>query len=192
MLGRRPSLRSSSRCRSSSSGSFPARSFPSQAGSATRSRSRTSSATPPRRSTTRVHGKRSGARLSGSSVSRPSSASARAEPRGVCSRSLNAVSTFPTTRLRRLRRTGALRDLVRETRLHLDDFVMPLFVGTESLANSGLPAMGRFSVGDLVGEAQRLAGMGVRSLILFGTPEEKDEDASGAYDDDGIVQQALL
>jgi porphobilinogen synthase len=101
------------------------------------------------------------------------------------------VSTFPTTRLRRLRRTGALRDLVRETRLHLDDFVMPLFVGPGSKANADLPAMGRFSVEDLVGEARRLAALGVRSLLLFGIPEEKDEDASGAYDDDGVVQQAL-
>jgi porphobilinogen synthase len=101
------------------------------------------------------------------------------------------MSTFPTTRLRRLRRTGALRDLVRETRLQLDDFVMPLFVGTDSSANADLPAMGRFSVEDLVDEARRLAGLGVRSLMLFGIPESKDEDASGAYDDEGVVQRAL-
>ena len=101
------------------------------------------------------------------------------------------MSAFPTTRLRRLRRTGALRDLVRETRLHLDDFVMPLFVGPESLTNPDLPALGRFSVDDLLGEAHRLSAFGVRSLILFGIPEEKDEEASGAYDDDGIVQRAL-
>jgi porphobilinogen synthase len=68
---------------------------------------------------------------------------------------------------------------------------MPLFVGPESRANPDLPAMGRFSVEDLVAEGRRLAGLGVRSLLLFGIPEEKDDDASGAYDDDGIVQQAL-
>jgi porphobilinogen synthase len=101
------------------------------------------------------------------------------------------MSIFPTTRLRRLRRTGALRDLVRETRLDLNDFVMPLFVGPDSRPNEELPAMGRFSVELLVGEAVRLSGLGVRSLLLFGVPEEKDEDASGAYDDDGIVQRAL-
>jgi porphobilinogen synthase len=101
------------------------------------------------------------------------------------------MSTFPATRLRRLRRTGALRDLVRETRLDLADFVMPVFVGPDSRRNPELPALGRFSVPDLVGEASRLAGLGVRSLILFGIPEEKDEDASGAYDEDGIVQRAL-
>jgi porphobilinogen synthase len=84
-----------------------------------------------------------------------------------------------------------VRDLVRETRLDLDDFVMPLFVGPDSRANVDLSALGRFSVEAVVGEAHRLAGLGVRSLLLFGIPEEKDEEASGAYDEDGIVQQAL-
>jgi porphobilinogen synthase len=101
------------------------------------------------------------------------------------------VSAFPTTRLRRLRRTDRLRGLVRETRLDLEDFVLPLFVGPESQANAELPAMGRFSVDDLVGEADELASLGVRALLLFGIPEEKDEEGSGAYDDDGIVQLAL-
>ena len=71
-------------------------------------------------------------------------------------------------RLRRFRRTDRLRGLVRETRLDLDDFVMPLFVGPESLTNPDLPAMGRFSVGDLVAEADVLAGLGVRAVLLFG------------------------
>jgi porphobilinogen synthase len=101
------------------------------------------------------------------------------------------VSAFPTTRLRRLRRTDRLRGLVRETRLDLGDFVMPLFVGPDSQANPELPAMGRFSIDDLAGEAEQLAGLGVRAVLLFGIPEEKDEEGSGAYDDDGIVQLAL-
>jgi len=101
------------------------------------------------------------------------------------------VSAFPKTRLRRLRRTDRLRGLVRETRLDLDDFVMPLFVGPESLTNPELPAMGRFSVDDVLSEADVLAGLGVRAALLFGIPEEKDEEASGAYDDDGIIQAAL-
>jgi porphobilinogen synthase len=101
------------------------------------------------------------------------------------------VSAFPKTRLRRLRRTDRLRGLVRETRLDLEDFVMPLFVGPDSQANPELPAMGRFSVDDLAGEADELAGLGVRAVLLFGIPEEKDEEGSGAYDDDGIVQLAL-
>jgi porphobilinogen synthase len=101
------------------------------------------------------------------------------------------VSAFPVTRLRRLRRTDRLRGLVRETRLDLDDFVMPLFVGPEPLANPDLPAMGRFGVDDLAAEADALVALGVRAVLMFGIPEEKDEEGSGAYDDDGIVQLAL-
>jgi porphobilinogen synthase len=101
------------------------------------------------------------------------------------------VSTFPVTRLRRLRRSDRLRSLVRETRLDLDDFVFPLFVGPETEPNPDLPALGRHSVEDLVAEAEEAARLGVRALLLFGIPEEKDEDGSGAWDEDGIVQRAL-
>jgi porphobilinogen synthase len=101
------------------------------------------------------------------------------------------VSTFPATRLRRLRRTGALRSLVRETRLDVADLVYPLFVGPESLRNEELPALGRFSVDDLPREAEELLGLGISSVILFGIPEEKDDEGSGAYAEDGIVQRAL-
>jgi porphobilinogen synthase len=101
------------------------------------------------------------------------------------------VSSFPVTRLRRLRRTGALRDLVRETRLDLRDFVMPLFVSFEPLPNETLPPMSRLTVEETVAEAERLHSLGVRAVLLFGIPDEKDDEASGAYDDDGIVQQAL-
>jgi porphobilinogen synthase len=95
------------------------------------------------------------------------------------------------TRLRRLRRTSGLRDLVRETRLHLDDFVMPLFIGPEPQPNPELPGLARHSVDSVVAEADQLVGLGVGGVILFGIPEEKDEEGSGAYDDDGIVQSAL-
>jgi porphobilinogen synthase len=101
------------------------------------------------------------------------------------------VSSFPVTRLRRLRRSDRLRSLVRETRLDLDDFVFPVFVGPATEPNSELPALGRFSVDDLVAEAEEAGGLGVKALILFGIPEEKDGDGSGAWDDDGIVQRAL-
>ena len=101
------------------------------------------------------------------------------------------MSAFPTTRLRRLRRTPGLRGLVRETRLHLDDFVMPLFVAPEPLANPALPALGRHSLDGLPREVEELVAAGVRSVILFGLPESKDEEATGAWDDDGIVQRAL-
>jgi porphobilinogen synthase len=101
------------------------------------------------------------------------------------------VSAFPATRLRRLRRTGPLRALVRETRLDLDDFVMPLFVAPEPLPNEALPAMARHTVEGLVREVDELAALGVGALLLFGIPEEKDEEGSGAWEEDGIVQRAL-
>jgi len=101
------------------------------------------------------------------------------------------VSTFPVTRLRRLRRTDALRSFVRETRLDLGDFVMPLFIGPEPLANPDLPGMARHSVETVAAEADELVRLGVKGVILFGIPDEKDEEGSGAWDDDGVVQQAL-
>jgi porphobilinogen synthase len=101
------------------------------------------------------------------------------------------VSSFPVTRLRRLRRSDRLRALVRETRLDLDDFVLPLFVGPASEPNPELPALGRFSVEDLATEAEEAARLGVRAVLLFGIPDEKDAEGSGAWDDDGVVQRAL-
>ncbi len=101
------------------------------------------------------------------------------------------MATFPVTRLRRLRRTSGIRNLVRETRLDLDDFVMPLFVGPEAFGNDELPGLARHSVESVVAEGEELRSLGVRAVILFGIPEEKDEEGSGAYDDDGIVQRAL-
>ena len=101
------------------------------------------------------------------------------------------MSSFPVTRLRRLRRSGALRDLVRETTLSLDDLVMPLFVAPEALPNERLPGLGRHTVDSVIRECDELASLGVRSVILFGIPEDKDEEGSGAWIDDGVVQQAL-
>ena len=101
------------------------------------------------------------------------------------------MSSFPVTRLRRLRRTSGIRSLVRETRLDLDDFVMPVFVGPEAFPNLELPGLARHSVESVVAEADELQRLGVRGVILFGIPEEKDEEGSGAYDDDGIIQRAL-
>ena len=104
------------------------------------------------------------------------------------------MSTFPATRLRRFRRTAALRSLVRETRLSLDDFVYPLFaVPGEGVERplEGLSGIAQRSVDRLCDEAEAAHRAGVSAVILFGIPEEKDEAGSGAYDDDGIVQQAL-
>jgi porphobilinogen synthase len=100
-------------------------------------------------------------------------------------------AAFPATRLRRLRRTDALRDLVRETTLSLDDLVMPLFVAPEALPNERLPGLARHGVNGLVREVEELVRLGVKAVILFGIPEGKDEEGSGAWLDDGVVQQAL-
>jgi porphobilinogen synthase len=80
---------------------------------------------------------------------------------------------------------------VRETRLDLDAFVMPFFVAPATEPNPELPALGRLSVDDLVEEARGLARSGVQAVLLFGIPEAKDDEGSGAWDDDGIVQRAL-
>jgi len=101
------------------------------------------------------------------------------------------VSSFPDVRLRRFRRTAPLRALVRETHLSLDQFVMPLFVAPDSLRNEELPGMSRHSVDDVLREVEELVRAGVQSVILFGIPAEKDEQATGAWEDEGIVQQAL-
>jgi porphobilinogen synthase len=84
-----------------------------------------------------------------------------------------------------------LRGLVRETRLSLDQFVMPLFVAPDALPDPALPAMSRVTVDGLVREVEELVGLGVRAVILFGIPDAKDEEATGAWEDDGIVQRAL-
>jgi porphobilinogen synthase len=101
------------------------------------------------------------------------------------------VSSFPVTRLRRLRRSDRLRALVRETRLDLDDFVLPLFVGPATEPNPELPALGRLSVDDLASEAAEVSRLGVRAVLLFGIPDEKDAEGSAAWDDDGVIQRAL-
>jgi len=104
------------------------------------------------------------------------------------------MGSFPITRLRRMRRTEALRSLVRETRLDLDRVVMPLFACPgEGVVNpiEGLAGIAQRSVDELAREAAELQSLGVRAVLLFGIPEEKDEDGSGAWDDDGIVQRAL-
>src|SRR6478672_3984599 len=100
---------------------------------------------------------------------------------------------FPATRLRRLRRTGALRSLVRETRLTPESLVYPLFVcpgeGVRKEISS-MPGVFNLSVDEAVQEAHEAKALGVGGIILFGLPEKKDEVATGAWADDGIVQRA--
>ncbi|MBA2293644.1 MAG: porphobilinogen synthase [Actinobacteria bacterium] len=105
-----------------------------------------------------------------------------------------SVVSFPATRLRRLRRTDTLRALVRETTLSLDDVVMPLFACPgEGVARQveGLPGIARRSVDEVVREARELTSLGVRAVLVFGIPETKDADGTGAWDADGIVQRTL-
>src|SRR3954462_1790155 len=100
---------------------------------------------------------------------------------------------FPQTRLRRLRQTPVLRDLVRETRLHPGDFVMPLFVeaGLDGRTPiEAMPGVDRLSISAAVEEAGEIAALGIPAVLLFGIPDHKDEEGSGAYDDEGIVQLA--
>jgi len=97
-------------------------------------------------------------------------------------------------RPRRLRRSPALRALVRETRLTPDNFVLPLFVCPGDGVRreiSSMPGVFNLSVDEVVKESTAAYESGVRSIILFGLPESKDELASGAYAEDGIVQRAI-
>ena len=100
---------------------------------------------------------------------------------------------FPATRLRRLRRTGALRSMVRETRLPAENFVSPLFVcpgeGIRKEVRS-MPGVFNLSIDETVKEARDAYSLGIPALILFGLPEKKDEVATGAWDENGIVQRA--
>src|SRR5438094_8998878 len=101
--------------------------------------------------------------------------------------------SFPTTRLRRLRQNEQLRSLVRETRLSPEAFVYPLCVcpveGVRKEVRS-MPGVFNFSIDDAMKEAREAHSLGVPAAILFGLPETKDEMATGAWSDDGIVQQA--
>jgi len=100
---------------------------------------------------------------------------------------------FPITRLRRLRRTEQLRSIVRETRLTPENFVYPLFVcpgqGVRKEVRS-MPGVYNLSVDEAVKEVREANGLGIPSIILFGLPEKKDAVATGAWAEDGIVQQA--
>jgi porphobilinogen synthase len=101
--------------------------------------------------------------------------------------------SFPSTRMRRLRRTETLRRMVRETKLSRDDLVLPLFVvegGGVREPVSSMPGVFRFSVDQVVDEAKRVADLGVPGVILFGIPGDKDARGSGADAADGIVQRA--
>jgi porphobilinogen synthase len=101
---------------------------------------------------------------------------------------------FPATRMRRLRRTEALRSLVRETRLHPGALIYPLFICPGEGVRKGIssmPGVFNLSIDEALKEAAECARLGVGGLLLFGLPAEKDEQGTGAWAEDGIVQQAL-
>ncbi|WP_184257621.1 porphobilinogen synthase [Granulicella mallensis] len=101
---------------------------------------------------------------------------------------------FPATRLRRLRSTPAMRSLVRETHLHPGAFLYPLFLcegeGVRREVSS-MPGVFNLSIDEAVKEAEQCAALGIGGLLLFGIPNEKDEQGSGAWAADGIVQRGL-
>lgn len=100
---------------------------------------------------------------------------------------------FPVTRMRRLRRSETLRSMVRETQIAREDLILPLFVVEGSGVRepiSSMPGVHRFSVDQVVIEAERVRDLGVPAIILFGIPDTKDARGSGADEADGIVQRA--
>jgi porphobilinogen synthase len=103
--------------------------------------------------------------------------------------------SFPQTRLRRLRRTPVLRDLVRETRVEASQLILPLFVdatleGHARTPIDAMPGVERHSISGVVAEAGEAAALGLGGVLLFGIPTHKDHEGSGAWDDEGVVQLA--
>jgi porphobilinogen synthase len=101
---------------------------------------------------------------------------------------------FPATRMRRLRRTGALRGLIRETELTPSHLIYPMFVelGTESRTPiAAMPGVDRLSINSAVEEAGEAFALGIPAVMIFGVPAVKDEHGAGAYDDEGVAQLAV-
>jgi porphobilinogen synthase len=101
---------------------------------------------------------------------------------------------FPVTRLRRLRKNAALREMFRETHLHRSDLIYPVFVvegdGIKKEISS-MPGQFQMSIDNVIRECEELQRLGLNSILLFGIPAEKDEVGSGAYDENGIIQKGL-
>jgi porphobilinogen synthase len=100
---------------------------------------------------------------------------------------------FPTTRLRRMRKSPVLREMFRETSLHASDFIYPLFIVEGQNVKkeiSSMPGQYQMSIDNILRECEELRDLAVNAVLLFGIPAEKDEVGSGAYADDGIIQKA--
>ncbi len=106
----------------------------------------------------------------------------------------NSSNAFPNVRLRRLRTTPAMRDLLQETRLSAKDLIAPVFV-QEGLKKpeeiSSMPDIQRFPLSRLAGEVDRIMDLGINAIILFGVPSHKYADATSAFDENGIVQKSI-
>lgn len=101
---------------------------------------------------------------------------------------------FPTTRLRRLRKNAALREMFRETRLSKSDFVFPLFIVEGSGVRneiSSMPNIFQLSVDEALRECEEVLNLDIRAVLLFGIPKQKDELGSEAYNENGVIQKAL-
>jgi porphobilinogen synthase len=101
---------------------------------------------------------------------------------------------YPSYRMRRLRQTPAIRDLVRETTLRIDDLVYPYFViAGENIRNPipSMPGVFQLSIGNLLPDVREAVKLGIKAVLLFGLPAHKDSAATGAYDSEGIVQLAV-
>ena len=104
------------------------------------------------------------------------------------------MTTFPTVRMRRTRRNEALRGLVRETHLSVEQLIYPLFIAEgidEPREISSMPGIVQWPVEDVGREVGRVAGLGIAAVLLFGIPDEKDEVGSQAYAEQGVIQQAI-
>ncbi|MBA2392204.1 MAG: porphobilinogen synthase [Ktedonobacteraceae bacterium] len=104
------------------------------------------------------------------------------------------MTNFPTVRLRRTRQNDKLRGLVRETRLHTDQLIYPLFVAegiNEPREISSMPGIMNWPLEHLGREVERIANLGIPAVLLFGIPNDKDEVGSQAYAEQGIIQQAI-
>ncbi len=101
---------------------------------------------------------------------------------------------FPKMRLRRLRKSEAIRDLLQETHLSIKDFVVPLFVQEgidEKIEIESMPGIFRFPLGSILKEVQEIVSLGIKAVILFGIPSKKDDFGNNSFDPNGIVQQAI-
>ncbi|MEL7567649.1 MAG: porphobilinogen synthase [Dehalobacterium sp.] len=102
---------------------------------------------------------------------------------------------YPITRMRRLRGSETMRSMVRENHLSLDDLIYPVFaIFGQNVKNpvTSMPGVYQLSVDNIVKECEEVVNLGLKSVLLFGIPEHKDEVGSGAYDPNGIVQQAIM